>query len=338
MSLKKSIAVLGAGSWGTALSVLLSANGHEVFLWEFFEERIDQIVSTRENPDFLPGVKIPEEIIISSDLEECIVNRDMILLTVPSHVVRSVCERFPEDLKGNPLLVSGCKGIENETLLRVSEIIKDTQPNISDQRIVILSGPSHAEEVGRRVPTAVTAASVSREAANIVQNIFMNPSFRIYTNKDVVGVELGGSLKNVIAIASGISDGVGFGDNTKAALLNRGIVEITRLGTAMGADRITFAGLSGMGDLIVTCTSRHSRNRYLGEQIGKGKNLNEVKNEMVQVVEGVRTTRSVFDLAKKFKVEMPISNEVYKVLFEEKNPKDAVYDLMTRNPKSEDWG
>ncbi len=334
----KNIAVLGAGSWGTALAVHLFKNGHNVFLWEFFKERALKIDSTRLNPEFLPGVKIPEQIVVSSDLKAAVFGKDIILIVLPSHIVRPICEklaRFPLD---NCLLVSASKGIENDTLLRMSEVFKETIPDLSMDKIAILSGPSHAEEVGKGLPTVVVVASTNHETSCCIQEVFMSPSFRIYTNLDVVGVELGGSFKNVIAIAAGISDGVGFGDNTKAALLNRGIVEITRLGTAMGADKSTFAGLSGMGDLIVTCISKHSRNRYLGEQIGKGKKLNKIIEEMVQIAEGVRTTRSVYDLSKKYGVELPIATEVYRVLFEDKNPKKAVYDLMTRDAKKEMWG
>lgn len=334
----KNIAVLGAGSWGTALAVLLFNNGHNVFLWEFFRERAEKIHSTRQNPDFLPGVKIPEEIKVSSDLKQTVNGKDIILIVVPSHVVRSVCEKLAVIPLDTGLLVSASKGIENDTLLRMSQVLENTIPGLTRDRIAILSGPSHAEEVGQGLPTVVVAASTSSESACCIQETFMSPSFRVYTNTDVVGVELGGSFKNVIAIAAGISDGVGFGDNTKAALLDRGIVEITRLGIAMGADKNTFAGLTGMGDLIVTCTSKYSRNRYLGEQIGKGKKLKKVTEEMVQIAEGVRTTRSVYDLSRKYTVEMPIATEVYRVLFEDKNPKQAVYDLMTRDPKQEMWG
>jgi len=334
----RNIAVLGAGSWGTALSVLLSKNGHNVFLWEFFKERAERISSTRKNPDFLPGVKIPERIQVTSDLKTAVYNKDIILIVVPSHVVRSICKKLARFSADNSLLVSASKGIENDTLMRMSEVFQETIPDMSKDRIAILSGPSHAEEVGKGLPTVVVAASASSETACEIQEIFMSPAFRVYTNSDIVGVELGGSFKNVIAIAAGISDGVGFGDNTKAALLNRGIVEITRLGMAMGANKNTFAGLTGMGDLIVTCTSKHSRNRYLGEQMGKGRTLKKVTEEMVQIAEGVRTTKSVYDLSKKYKVEMPISTEVYRVLFENKDPKQAVYDLMTRDPKKEMWG
>lgn len=336
--MKMKIGVLGAGSWGTALAVLLYKNGHDVILWEFQEDVARRLVEMRENVDFLPGVKIPKEITISSDLEEVVVEKDILLVMVPSHVVRSVSEQVSRFTLGEPLLVSCSKGIENDTLLRMSEVLTQTIPGLPTDRIVVLSGPSHAEEVGRGIPTVVTAASTGRVSSRQIQEIFMNPAFRVYSSDDVIGVELGGALKNSIAIAAGIADGVGFGDNTKAALLTRGMVEITRLGTAMGANPLTFAGLSGIGDLIVTCTSRHSRNRYVGEEIGKGKSLQEVLDNMVMVAEGVRTTTSAVDLSKRYGIEMPITEEVYRVLFEGKDPKRAVYDLMTRDPKSEDWG
>ena len=334
----KNIAVLGAGSWGTALSVLLCKNGHNVSLWEFFKERAEKIDATRLNPEFLPGVEIPQQIEISSDLNKTVSEKDVIIIVVPSHIVRSVGEKLTRLSLPDCLIVSASKGIENDTLLRMTEVIRNTIPAVDRDNIAVLSGPSHAEEVGKGLPTVVVAASSSTATACTLQEIFMNPSFRVYTNSDVVGVELGGSFKNVIAVAAGISDGVGFGDNTKAALLNRGIVEIIRLGVAMGADKHTFAGLTGMGDLIVTCTSKFSRNRYLGEQIGKGKKLKKVTRGMVQVAEGIRTTRSVYDLSRKYRIDMPISTEVYRVLFKNKDPKQAVYDLMTRDPKKEVWG
>jgi glycerol-3-phosphate dehydrogenase (NAD(P)+) len=257
---------------------------------------------------------------------------------LPSHVIRTVGEQLAKLPLNDALLVSCSKGIENYTLLRISEILKETLPDLSDERLVILSGPSHAEEVSRGIPTVLVAASTDYLSSQRVQQLFMGPNLRIYTSHDVVGVELGGSLKNVIAIAAGISDGVGCGDNTKAALMTRGMVEITRLGTALGADPITFAGLSGMGDLFVTCMSRHSRNRYLGRQIGKGRRLKTVLNKMIMVAEGVRTTQATIDLATKHHIVMPITQEVYQVLFEKKDPKAAVHDLMSRSPKAEDWG
>jgi len=335
---KARIGVLGAGSWGTALAVLLHSNGHAVAMWEFRKDAAHRLAEIRENTDFLPGVVIPADIKISSDLAEVVDEKDILLMMLPSHVVRSVGQQLSRFSLHDILVVSGSKGIENETLMRMSEVLMETIPGLSMDRIVVLSGPSHAEEVGQSIPTVVVAASTREASSKRIQEVFMNPSFRVYANKDVIGVELGGSLKNVIAIAAGICDGVGFGDNTKAALLDRGIVEITRLGTAMGAHHMTFAGLSGMGDLIVTCMSRHSRNRYVGEEIGKGKSLQEVLDSMVMVAEGVRTTRSAHDLSKKYDVDMPISEEVYQVLFRGKDPQKAVYDLMTRDPKMEDWG
>ena len=332
------IGVLGAGSWGTALAVLLESNGHDVTLWEFQEDAAKRLAEKRENVDFLPGVMIPPGIDITANLERAAEDKKFLFVVVPSHVVRSVAEKLFAFRLDGTTVVSCSKGIENETLLRMSEVLSGTLPGLSMDRVVALSGPSHAEEVGKQIPTVVVAASTNADAARNVQDVLMNPVFRVYTNDDIVGVELGGSLKNIIAIAAGISDGVGFGDNTKAALLDRGIVEITRLGTAMGANALTFAGLSGMGDLIVTCTSQHSRNRYVGEQLGKGKSLQEVLDGMVMVAEGVRTTRSAHDLSKKFGVTMPITEEVYRILFEGKDPKKAVYDLMTRDPKAEEWG
>lgn len=332
------IGILGAGSWGTALAVLLQSEGNSVSLWEFWEDAARRLAETRQNTDFLPGVEIPPDVVISSDLASVIAGKEMILIVLPSHVVRLVGEQLACLPLRKVLVVSCSKGIENKTLLRMSEVLKETIPELSADRVVVLSGPSHAEEVGRGIPTVVVAASTGHESSRRVQEVFMGPTFRVYTNEDIIGVELGGALKNVIAIAAGISDGVGFGDNTKAALIDRGIVEITRLGTTLGANPLTFAGLSGMGDLIVTCTSCHSRNRYIGEEIGKGRRLQEVLDEMVMVAEGVRTTKSVYDLSMKYGVDMPISHEVYRVLFEDKEPKKAVYDLMTRDPKAEDWG
>jgi glycerol-3-phosphate dehydrogenase (NAD(P)+) len=333
----KRIGILGAGSWGTALAILLQKNGHQVRMWEFDRSAADRLLRDRENLAFLPGVPIPVSIGIGSDLDAVIHEQDVLFFVIPSHVMRSVGERVANRLKSKPLVVSCSKGIENDTLLRMSEVLLETIPSLSPESVVVLSGPSHAEEVAQGIPTVVTAASIDAESGRLIQDVLKSPAFRVYTNPDVIGVELGGALKNVIAVAAGISDGAGCGDNTKAALLTRGIVEITRLGVAMGANPMTFAGLSGIGDLIVTCTSRHSRNRYVGEQIGRGRSLHEVLESMIMVAEGVRTTRSVMDLSTRYKVEMPITREVYRVLFENKPPKEALKDLMTRNPKMEDW-
>jgi glycerol-3-phosphate dehydrogenase (NAD(P)+) len=332
---KLRVGVLGAGGWGTALGLLLHQNGHDVALWEYQHDLADRLRSTRENPDFLPGVVLPDGIDVTSDLETAVRDRDMIVIAIPSHTVRQTAKAVSLVPARNALYVSGTKGIENHSLLRMSELLLETIPDLRPERVVVLSGPSHAEEVARSVPTVVTAASTDSKASLRVQEAFMNPSFRVYTSGDLVGVELGGAFKNVIAIAAGISDGVGFGDNTKAALITRGIVEMTRLGEAMGANPSTFAGLSGLGDLVVTCWSRHSRNRHVGEQIGSGIKLPDILKTMKMVAEGIRTTQSVFDLSRKFNVATPISAEVYKMLFEDKDPKQAVVDLMTRDKKAE---
>ncbi|HDQ45140.1 MAG TPA: NAD(P)H-dependent glycerol-3-phosphate dehydrogenase [bacterium] len=331
------VGVLGAGGWGTALAMLLAGNGHAVRLWEYNAEAAARLARTRENP-FLPGIPIPETVRVTADLQETVKDAEIILLTVPSHTVRSVAGLLAGLGLPDALIVSGTKGIENHTLKRVSQILTEMIPDLPAGRIAALSGPSHAEEVARGIPTAVTAASTVSAASRRVQEIFMNDRFRVYSSRDPVGVELGGALKNVIAVAAGISDGAGCGDNTKAALMTRGIVEITRLGTAMGAEAETFAGLSGIGDLIVTCTSRHSRNRFVGEEVGKGRPLNEVLDGMLMVAEGVRTTQSALDLSKIHRVDMPITREVYHVLFERKPARRAIEDLMTREAKAEDRG
>lgn len=333
------ICVLGAGSWGTALAALLAAAGHSVVLWDRSQERVEEISNTRVNSRFLPDVPIPEEVHPVADLQEAVQGRKIVVVAIPSQFVREVVAGIGPEVAGSEAIyVSTAKGIENKTLMRMSQVLIETIPNLDPDRVVALSGPSHAEEVARKIPTAVVAASASAETARRIQETFMTPFFRVYTHTDIVGVELGGALKNIIALAAGIGDGVGYGDNTKAALMTRGLVEITRLGVALGAERLTFAGLSGMGDLIVTCMSRHSRNRYVGEQIGRGRKLEEILQEMVMVAEGVRTTESAYELAERHHVEMPITREVYRVLFEGKSPRQAVYDLMTRRAKFEDWG
>ncbi len=321
-----------------ALSILAHHLGHDVCMWEYRKDVAQRLRKTRLNPELLPKVEIPKEVQITDDLEKAVSGKAAVLIALPSHVVRSVCEQLTRFSLNGVILVICSKGIENYTLLRMSQLLKETLPDFPEERIVVLSGPSHAEEVSRFVPTVVVAASTSYATSRRIQELFMCPTFRVYTGNDVIGVELGGALKNVIAIAAGISDGVGCGDNTKAALMTRGMAEITRLGTMMGADPLTFAGLSGMGDLFVTCMSRYSRNRYLGREIGKGRKLKTVLNRMVMVAEGVRTTQSAVDLARKHNIVMPITQEVYQVLFERKDPKAAVHDLMIRDPKSEDWG
>jgi len=336
---KYNVGILGAGSWGIALALLLEKNGHHVTLWELRSEAADRLRETRDAKEFLPGITVPHTIEIENNFNQTCNSKDVIIVAVPSHVVRSIGERLNRlSFEILPILVNVAKGIENDTLMRMSAVLNQTINWSSKDNIVTLSGPSHAEEVSRQIPTAIVSACENLQTAEIIQQIFMNEFFRVYTNQDIIGVELGGALKNIIALAAGICDGAGFGDNTKAALQPRGLVEIVRLGTAMGADPITFAGLSGMGDLIVTCMSRHSRNRYVGEQIGKGRKLNDILKEMVMVAEGVKTTRSGYQLSKKYNVEMPITEQVYQILFEDKDAGDALKELMLRGPKVEKWG
>ncbi len=329
------ISVLGAGSWGTTLAVLLNYNTHDVTLWSYREEDAAAIAADRENKLLLPGIPIPPEIVITSDMERAVGDAEMIVTAIPTQFLRNAISPLISLDLHDMIVVNVAKGIENNTLMTISQILQDVLPSIRKSNMVTLSGPSFADEVSRQVPTAVVAASSNIAAAKLVQQIFMTPYFRVYSSEDVRGVELAGSVKNVIAIAAGIADGAGFGDNTKAAIMTRATAELARLGTILGAKQQTFSGLSGIGDLIATCVSRHSRNRHVGEEIGKGRNLNEVLSEMVMVAEGVATTRSVHDLSLRYDVELPISNEVYGVLFEFKDPIIATSDLMTRDAKVE---
>lgn len=329
------VSVLGAGGWGTTLAVLLHYNGHKVTLWEYKKSYAKELSRSRENKIYLPGIKIPEEILITSDLEESTTDKNLLVLAVPSQFLRKVVEKIDYHSIKDTILVSVSKGIEKETLMTMSQMIKDVHHRLDKNQIGVLSGPSHAEEVSKRIPTAVVAASINKETSKTIQSTFMNSYFRVYSSTDILGVELGGAFKNVIAIGAGIIDGAGFGDNTKAAIMTRGVAEISRLGLALGARPETFAGLSGMGDLIVTCMSRHSRNRFVGEQIGRGKKLKDILKSMEMVAEGVETTKSVNQLADRCKVETPIANEVYKILFEDKDPIRATNDLMNRDMKFE---
>lgn len=330
------VSVIGSGSWGTALSVLLHDNKHKVKLWFRREDLLEKVKITRENSIYLPGVKIPDEVFLTSNLNEALDGAEIIVLAVPTQYLRRIISR--EEFKNckDKVIVNVAKGIENETLMRISEIVSEVLG--VDENYCVLSGPSHAEEVSRKMPTAVVVASLNKDIAKFVQDVFINSYFRVYTSEDVVGVELGGALKNIIAIATGIADGIGFGDNTRAAIMTRGIAEIVRLGVAMGARLETFAGLSGIGDLIVTCTSKYSRNRFVGEQIGKGKKLDEILKNMVMVAEGIWTTVSAVKLSEKYGIEMPITNSVYDVLFNGKDPMSATSELMGRSAKPEIWG
>jgi glycerol-3-phosphate dehydrogenase (NAD(P)+) len=328
------ISVIGAGSWGTTLAKLLADKGYDTLLYVYEPDQFEQMKRDRVNEKYLPGVVLPQKLNFSDDLDAVAKYANFILLVTPSHVLRTILEKIKHHDYKKKIFVNASKGIENDSLLRMSQLISEVT-GIADNQISTLSGPSHAEEVSRGVATAVVAGCSSLDTARHVRDIFRTGTFRVYSSTDIVGVELGGSLKNIIAIAAGIADGAGFGDNTKAALMTRALVEMTRMGVAMGAQVQTFSGLSGMGDLIVTCMSRHSRNRHVGEQIGQGKKLQQVLDEMVMVAEGVKTTRSVYQLRKKYPVETPICDEVYKVLFEDKNPHQAVKDLMARDPKEE---
>lgn len=329
------ISVLGAGGWGTALAVLLNNNKQKVTMWEFDKEYAHTLDEFRENFYYLPKVKIPKSIRITNNIEESVHNADLIVIATPTQYIRSVVEKIKNIEFGDKIILSVSKGIENHSFMTVSEIFLDVFVNIKKRNISVLSGPSHAEEVARILPTAVVASSSDKKNAETIQKVFSNKYFRVYRSSDVKGVELGGALKNVIALAAGISDGAGFGDNTKAALMIRGINEITRFGVLMGAHEKTFQGLSGMGDLIVTCMSKLSRNRFVGEEIGKGKKLKKVLSEMKMVAEGVATTRSTHGLAKEKNIELPIIEQVYKVLFLDKDPHLATEILMTRDLKEE---
>ena len=324
------IAVIGSGSWGTAMAMLLAKKGNNVYLWSWIQEETDRLNSDRENKEFLPGIKLLDSIVCTHDMGECIEGAEVIVTAVPSPATRTTAKAMSQYVADGQKIVNISKGLEGD--LRLSEVYKAEIPQ-SD--ISVLSGPSHAEEVSRDIPTTVVIASDNKDTAEFLQNVFMTENFRVYTSDDIIGVELGGALKNVIALCAGISDGLGYGDNTKAALITRGVAEISRLGVAMGAKASTFAGLSGLGDLIVTGTSTLSRNHTAGELLGKGMNLDTVLKKVHMVVEGVNTSTAAYNLGKKYGVETPIIEQAYNVLYNGVNPKDAVNMLMTRRKTSE---
>ncbi|MDD5167002.1 MAG: NAD(P)-dependent glycerol-3-phosphate dehydrogenase [Candidatus Omnitrophica bacterium] len=334
------IAVLGDGGWGTTLAILLSRKGFNVSLWSAFADYAKYLDKKRVNTKFLPKVKIPKEIKITHDLRDVIKEKDLIILAIPSQYLRQTLNKIKEFGPDNKAIyVSVVKGIEISTLKRMSEVIHEILGKV---KLAVLSGPTIAHEVAYGIPTTAVVAAKDKKIRTYLQNVFMTERFRIYTNSDVIGVELGGSLKNIIAIACGASDGLGFGTNTKAALLSRGVAEISRLGQAMGAEKNTFFGISGLGDLVTTCISPYSRNRFVGEQIGKGKSWAQIKKSMQMparrqagVAEGVPTTKSAYVLSLKYKVEIPIIKEVYLILYKNKSPLKAVRDLMTREKKEE---
>lgn len=333
--LNEKVTILGAGSWGTALGIVLADNGHEVRLWSYNEDQVNEINTYRTNERYLPGIQLEGKIHAYTEMSSALHNVKTIVIAVPTKAVREVVRKIARIIKNPVIVVHVCKGIEPDTLKRVSEMITEEMPEHLMEDLVVLSGPSHAEEVSRRQPTTVAVSSKNIRAAEYIQDLFMNANFRVYTNEDIIGVEIGGALKNIIALAAGISDGLGYGDNAKAALITRGLAEISRLGTKMGANPLTFLGLTGIGDLIVTCTSVHSRNWRTGNALGKGKSLNQILEEMGQVVEGVRTTKAAVQLAEKYNVTMPISSILYKVLFENLKPKEAVDELMSRRKTHE---
>ncbi|ADC51122.1 NAD(P)H-dependent glycerol-3-phosphate dehydrogenase [Alkalihalophilus pseudofirmus OF4] len=330
------IAVMGAGSWGTALSMVLADNHHDVRLWARREEQIAEINNNHTNEAYLPGIQLPKQIKGYSDLSETVKNVEVLLLVVPTKAVRDAIQSLRKVLTSPVVIVHASKGIEPGTHKRISEMIEEEFEG-SDllKDVAVLSGPSHAEEVSLRQPTTVTVSSSNNDASLLIQDLFMNQHFRVYTNPDLIGVEVGGALKNIIALVCGLTNGLGMGDNTKAAIMTRGLAEITRLGVKQGANPLTFAGLSGLGDLIVTCTSVHSRNWRAGQMIGQGKSLDEVLSSMGMVVEGIRTTQAAFELANELKVEMPITSALYEVLFEGLHPKEATEKLMGRIKKHE---
>ncbi len=326
------VAVIGDGGWGTALAMVLNRNGHAVTVWGPFADYIRNVAVTRTNPRYLPGVEIPASIRWTADLLTALSGADVIVLAVPTKFYADVVRGMKDRIPPNCRIVSVAKGLDRKTLRVMTDVVADT---LGCQSVAALSGPSHAEEVARLVPTAVVAAAADPALAAFMQTLFSNQSLRVYTSSDVRGIQLGGALKNVIAVAVGISDGLGFGDNTRAALITRGLVEITRLGVALGADRETFAGLSGMGDLIVTCTSRHSRNRGVGERIGKGEKLDQIMGAMQQAVEGIWNCRQAVELAAKHAIDVPITEQVYQIAYAGKDPRAAVEDLLARDVKPE---
>ncbi|MBD8070262.1 NAD(P)H-dependent glycerol-3-phosphate dehydrogenase [Bacillus sp. PS06] len=333
--MNQQVVIIGAGSWGTALALVLADNGHEVRLWGHNKEQITEINQLHTNSKYLPDVELPASIVGYSDLKSALEGIHTIVLAVPTKAIREVLNQVSTMTSTALTVIHVSKGIEPDSLKRISEIIEEELPEELLKDVVVLSGPSHAEEVILRQPTTVTSASKNIAAAEFVQDLFINKNFRVYTNPDVVGVEIGGALKNIIALCAGITDGLGYGDNAKAALITRGLAEIARLGSVMGANPLTFSGLTGIGDLIVTCTSVHSRNWRAGNLLGKGHSLDEVLENMGMVVEGVRTTKAAYQLAKKMNVKMPITFALYDVLFNEKSPKEAVDSLMGRLPTHE---
>jgi glycerol-3-phosphate dehydrogenase (NAD(P)+) len=332
---RRRIAVIGAGSWGTTLANLLAEKEEEVLLWVYEEDLFRVLSAKQENEFFLPGVRLADSLRFSHSLEEALAERETVVCAVPSHAVREVFLRARPHLSRKALLISVTKGLEDGTHLPMSRVLQEVMGSGTEAEIAALSGPSFAGEVSRRIPTAVAAAGTTSRAAQEAQDLFFRPYFRVYTNPDLMGVQLGGAIKNVMAIAAGASDGMGFGHSSRAALITRGLAEMTRLGVSMGAQRQTFFGLAGLGDLVLTCTGDLSRNRQVGLELGRGKGVKEILGGMRMVAEGVRTAKALWELARIQKVEMPICEKVYEILYQKKNPREAVQELMSRLPRSE---
>ncbi|MBP9510655.1 MAG: NAD(P)H-dependent glycerol-3-phosphate dehydrogenase [Fusobacteriaceae bacterium] len=330
----KKIVVIGAGSWGTALSLTLAKNGHEIVLWEYDKAQAELLRTTRENKKYLGGITLPDNITVVSDEKELLHNAVMVVFSIPSQILRSVVKKFSNQITDEMVIVNTGKGIEIASGLRLSEVIKEEILGKFHKNIVVLSGPTHAEEVALGLPTTIVAAG-NHEVAKKVQEAFNNKTFRVYSNSDIIGVEIGAAVKNCLAIGAGIADGMGYGDNTKAALITRGLAEMIRYGVALGADEKTFTGLTGIGDLIVTCASKHSRNRYVGENLGKGKTMDEIMKNMVMVAEGVPTVKAVYESAQKYNIEMPIVKGIYEIIYNNGDAKEVVKELMTRELKGE---
>jgi glycerol-3-phosphate dehydrogenase (NAD(P)+) len=329
------IGVIGAGSWGTTLADLLAKNGHAVTLWAYEQDLVERMRKNRKNDLYLPDFTLDDNLAFTSELSEAAVGKELVVLVAPSQVMRSVVRQTESYLADDVILVSAAKGIENDTLMPMSEVLREVLPEHRCRRSAFLSGPTFAREVAAEMPTALTVASEDEDIARCVQKAFSCDYFRVYRSKDIIGVELGGALKNVIALGAGISDGLGYGYNARAALITRGLVEMTRIGVAMGAQERTFMGLSGMGDLVLTCTGDLSRNRSVGLELGRGRKLEDILSGMKMVAEGVKTTLSAYQLAKRLGVETPIIEQMYQILFENKDPRDAVFDLMQRSLKAE---
>lgn len=329
------VLVMGGGSWGTTLAVLLAEKGNDVTLWEFNKDLAKKMKETRENAVYLKGITLPDNLKIENSLDNLLKDVDYLVLSIPSQFLRGVLKNVSNQIEEKTIIINTAKGIEISSHTRLSEVIKDEILGKLHKNIVVLSGPTHAEEVANKIPSAIVAASANEEIGKKVQDLFTNDAFRVYYNSDIIGVEVGGALKNCIAIATGIADGLGFGDNSRSAIITRGLAEMVRFGEYYGADFKTFSGLSGVGDLITTCTSRHSRNRFVGEKLGQGKTIEEILSEMVMVAEGVPTVKAVYELSKTTGISMPIIDGLYEIIYENENPEKIVSALMTRELKSE---